>query len=475
MPQQQSRFTRLAMRYRALWQVDPFAAMGIAFLLGLVPFLYAAFTPIGSVTFTRRFENGELFTQSVGYLWAINWWPALTVGFPLILFLALRSVQGTRAAAQAMVKARMFAAPDLSGSVDGVDAAIERLWRRAMVSGLIVFVIGAGVLMADWYCVVHIPLSLRTVVANVVDGASVQGCGSSIAHENDWSISSVFPSVAENAAAQLPSFATNYVFSLYVYLLLAVGAGITLAYFAFIASLSMTVFRIGEGRAGFVIVPNIKSPDPRNRCGFEVLDPVFRPCVYVTIVAFVIVLLTRVQNVFLRSDEATDIFNFLLEDFGNAISRVSIDITNFDAFLSALADGGRDLSNIFDTVSFSDPNSFLGLIAVLAVFVLIALSLSYILRSAANAAKNRVLQELSTAEGETRLEAYYGLSRAKIEKSTTAMESWPLGWPDLRQMLNLLIVGIVCFVFFKLIIIWAGFVVLRILRGQVRPSKQVTQ
>ena len=47
---------------------------------------------------------------------------------------------------------------------------------------------------------------------------------------------------------------------------------------------------------------------------------------------------------------------------------------------------------------------------------------------------------------------------------------WPLSWPRLRQSVRMLLSGIFCFIFYRLALLWVGYVAVRAIQGKLSDS-----
>ena len=92
-----------------------------------------------------------------------------------------------------------------------------------------------------------------------------------------------------------PRSRSLWLFSSYNYVIMALWSGILVAYFGYVLSLAIVVYDLNRERFGFQLVLDLRSSDLRNRRGFELLEPVMRPCIYATIVAFMMAFLMRIR------------------------------------------------------------------------------------------------------------------------------------------------------------------------------------
>lgn len=473
--------------YRALWGLNPYLVASVVSLLGIIPFLLVVQGDgPGSITYymskapeavcdAPAYDAGKCFVKQVGYLYALNWWPALIALFPLALFFAFESVQNTVQVTRRMIKEKMLAAVDWSGAADNIDEVIVGVWKRFAIAGLIIFVLVFFLMYNDWSAVVDCPYKVNTPLGSVtdrilrdrgmqdvLDQLTNAGCATGDNQENDWSVSAVFNrDFGPRALAVIEqghpwAKLSNEIFSAYNYFIAAIWTGGLLAYYSFIVVIALAVVRLNQGERGPVLVLNLKSEDPRKRRGFEDLEPILAPSIYVTIIAFMMAFMMRVQNVYLRDRSAGDIFQFLFGDVSDSVSQmlkgefkreIIIKLLNYD--------------------ELSDPQSLMGAPAILIVFSLSGVVLAYVLRYAAMSAQTRTLKALEDETTAKQVAAYYGLEPDEALKRARDIQTWPLSWPELRRGLAMLGLGVFCYIFYKFAIAWVLVVAIQSLRRYV--------
>jgi len=482
--------------YRSFWLTNPFRIAILAFATGFLPFAVAVqYSSIGDVVYympkdatvvcdQAAIAAGSCIAKQVGYLHALNWWPTFLLLMPFGLFFAFESVQNTEAAIGQMQASRMFARRDWSGPIADLGPVLGRIWRTFFYIGLPVFLTIIAVMVKDWWCVVYWPLRLDVALGDVI-GSSVRealvpahlmeqlrasGCAMPNAHENDWSVSATFGSIANLAPLApgytKPSLLFTQIFSAYNYALMAFWTGVLIAYFGYVLALTIIVYDLDHGRYDFQLVLNLNSADQRKRRGFELLETVFRPCVLVTIFAFMMAFFMRIQNVFLRNTEYPTIYNLLFVDIPDTFGK----FTGFGlvSLLELLWDLQKSLQKFLDFGQFADPQSLLGAPAILIVLGLVTAALGHILRTAAMGAQARVQAALAARDGARKVAAYYQLTEEETTARAGDVQWWPLSWPELRYALRLMISGIFCFVFYRVAFIWMGFVAYRSIQGRWR-------
>lgn len=490
---------RIVSAFERFWQISPFSVAIVAFVLGVIPFLVAVqFTAIGDVAYlmptdahtictTATASNPKCLEKQVGYVHALNWSLVLLVLIPFAMFFAFASVQSTKEALEQMAASRMLVTKDWSQQVTDVKPIMDRLWRRFLLFGTGMFLIIVVLLARDWWCVVHLPLSFDVALGNVFGSAvrealvpeavikalRTTGCAAS-GHENDWSVAATFgsvPGLGDLAPGNMkPSLAVNYVFSAFAYATMALWSGLLFAYFGFVLALTVTIYELNAGRFGCQLVLDLNSSDKRKRFGFEYLEPVFGPCAYVATITFIMAFLMRIQNIYLRDREFSSIYSFMFEDIASALGGLTdIDLTSL---LGKLGDFLTMMKKIFAFNQFADPQSLLGAPAVLIILGVMAAALGFILRRAANDAQRRVLSALDQPGGKAEAAAqYFGLSVSEARARADSVETWPLSWPELRYAMRMFLMGIICYVFYRVAFIWIGVVAARVVYGGLGSKK----
>lgn len=490
--------SRIVSAFERLWQINPFTVAILAFVLGVIPFVVAVhFTPIGDVTylmptdaqticFKTSAANPKCLEKQVGYVHALNWSAVLLILFPFAMFFAFVSVQSTKEALEQMAAGGMLVAKDWSKPITDVKPIMDRLWGRFLLIGTAMFLIMVGLLARDWWCVVHLPLSLNTALGNVFGSArealvpdnvmealQLSKCSPS-GHENDWSVSATFGRIdglgSQVPGSPKPSLVENYAFSAFAYATMALWSGLLFAYFGFVLALTITIYELNKGSFDYQLVLDLRSSDARKRFGFEHLEPVFGPCAYVATIAFIMAFLMRIQNIYLRDREFSSIYDFMFEDIASVLGNLT-DIS-LTSLLGKLGDSLELMKKIFAFNQFADPQSLLGAPAVLIILGIIAAALGFILRKAANDAQRRVLSALDRPGGAGQKAAdHYGLSIAEARARAATVETWPLSWPELRYAMRMFLMGIVCYVFYRVAFIWIGVVTARSVYGGLSSKK----
>jgi hypothetical protein len=489
--------------FQRFWLISPFKIAFTAFSCGFVPFALAVqMSSVGDVAYYMAKTPGAVcdaaaiaakacITKQVGYLHALNWWPTQIILLPFGLFFAFESIQNSKAVLERMLANRMFADPSWTQPTADINPAIRRLWRTFLFVGLPLFLVIAGLFFSDWRCVVYQPIKLGVALgdvigskdleallpAGVIDQLRASGCLLRNAHENDWSVASSFGSVAGLAPLadgyDKPDRDFAFFFATYNYVMMAFWSAVLVAYFGFIMALAIMFYEINRNAFGFQLVPDLNSSDDRERRGFELIEPILRPCIYVTMLAFMMAFLMRIQNIYLRNREHETIYNLLFADIPATFGKIS-------AFgLLGLWEHIKDVENLLSNLTkmlvdfgqYADPQSLLGAPAILLVLSLVTAVLSHILRGAASGAQSRLLSALHNRDLSERVSDYYRLSPSETERRASHMQNWPLSWPEFGYAVRLMLSGLFCYVFYRVAFIWMGYVAYRSIQGRLSERK----
>lgn len=482
--------------FRNFWLINPFRIAILAFATGFLPFAVAVqYSSIGDVAYympkdrtvicdAAAIAAGNCIAKHVGYLHALNWWPTFLFLMPFGLFFAFESVQNTETVLSRMQAGGMFARRDWAGPISDIGPLLARIWRTFFFIGFPIFLIIVALMARDWSCVVYWPLRLDVALGGVLESPARlalvppdllqrlrdAGCAMANAHENDWSVSAAFGSVPLLAPLveghDKPDTLFTQIFAAYNYGLMAFWTGVLISYFGYVLALAIVVHDLDHGRYDYQLVLDLNSGDARKRRGFELMESVFRPCVLVTIFAFMMAFFMRIQNVFLRNTEYATIYNLLFVDIPDTFGKFTgFGILQMTGWLNEIQ---STLKKFLDFGQFNDPQSLLGAPAILIVLGLVTAALGHILRTAAMGAQSRVLEAMGEKHQAHKVAAYYQLSEAETSARAGDVEWWPLSWPELRYAMRLMISGIFCYVFYRVAFIWMGFVAYRSIQGRWR-------
>ena len=477
---------------RRFWGVDPFIVLFIALFLGVVPIVAAVYLlNLGDVThFILRdtveaapcpvdlVGTDQCLEKQVGYGHALNWWPSLAVMMPLAFFFAFTSVQNLQRAFRQMIQDSMFCnrdwqfdLSDTSGEMNrGVYRMVRLIWTCFSLAGLVVALLVGTVVVLDWYCVVHMPL----VTGDLLTASGVRipaVCQDTSGQEVDWSIAAIFTQATQITAPadmRSPSFGLNWGFSAYVYAVMLIELCLLMVYYCYVLALALTIQRLRNGAFDVWLVPKLSSQDPNGRMGFENLEQIFRPCIYVTIISFLVAFAMRIQNEFLRQTEFENIYGFLFQDFIIALrSMFTPSLESFGGFFADLAGDIQTFAVAIDVTGFRDPNSLVGGPLVLIVLSMVTVVLAVILRDTAKEARERVGRALDDPGKKQAVIDFYGLDEATLRARLREMKVWPLSWPKMQQSIRMLILGVVCFVLYQVAFIWAALMLIQMLKGKL--------
>jgi hypothetical protein len=264
-----------------------------------------------------------------------------------------------------------------------------------------------------------------------------------------------------------PGLLFTQIFAAYNYGLMAFWSAVLISYFGYVLALTIVVYDLDHGRYDFQLVLNLNSADARKRRGFELMEGVFRPCVFVTIFAFMMAFFMRIQNVFLRNKDYETIYDLLFVDIPETFGKLT-GLGAIQQWIGWFSELQKTLQKFIDFGEFLDPQSLLGAPAILIVLGLVTAALGHILRTAAMGAQSRVLAALAERDQAHKVAAYYRLSERETSARAGDVQWWPLSWPELRYAVRLMISGIFCYVFYRVAFIWMGYVAYRSIQGRWR-------
>ncbi len=467
--------------------------------------------------------------KSVGYMPALNWSVVLAFLFPITLFFAFRAPRLFQQAISRIHERGMFYVTRRGGRrPPSLRQLRGEVWRLALLIGVPTFILAATTVMLDWRQVVHQPFacldpSLASALA--CEGQPQPPHQSRFANELDWSIAATFTaSYDEHYNLGAPEFKNldssktdpisliasrlnegegnprdlapspltkNYFFSLYVYAVLAVFTGLLLAFYGYLLALALVLERYSRGEGLAVVMPDLLSSDPRR--GFQHFWPPLRAVLVATFIAYIMLYLMRIQNLFLREQSYTNIFAFMFDDILNPLRDfVSLVHLAFSGQVGELIGGqtsavstASDLANVLDP-GLRDPQAYFAVGVLFIGTVVIAILVLIALHDVAARSRDEAIALLDEPASAGSLVDHFkavasrrsqrGQSKAgegeapsveleKLRANALTMDTWPLKWPGLGSALRLLAVGILFMIFYRAMLIWLGLSVLALIRG----------
>jgi hypothetical protein len=415
--------------------VPHWTALGFV-LLGLVLILASRALHIHLFTTTY----GATVSRQVGYLGALNWSIGYTVLFPLVAFLMLVALQSVPKALRNIGALRM-----IRSAIDfrpvSADELIQQWQEDSRIVRLLVFGgIAVAMLSAlgEWAINNLGPLLQQNLIASIP--------------EVDWGLAAAIPDSA--FAGSHPAHTGWY---------LAGNAAFDLACFAFqgivIASIWSFFILMSDlprlllnESAGYRIVPRLTTED--RRCGFEAFEDVLQNALLAGLVTFLMLYLSRVQKLYMRSDGAHSIADFTAND-------LFIGLTQGVAGLFHFSSDSRVLFDINSSSRYAPPvGDILLLVALFLVCAFVFLLTAYTVRQCARRA-NRQAQEYLDADPQRML--FAEMPRETEAMRLREMTFWPMQYPSLSFLTLLILFCATTFVWYRLGLVSLGIVCLTVL------------
>ena len=378
--------------------------------------------------------NGKEIHKQVGFIWAFNWSIGLIVLMPLLLYFGFLSYRGFKTSLASLASKQMVS------KQDGTSVSLDDLfdaWKGILVSLAIIVVVIIGIVLGYAYW------EYREVVGQHFEKDHYPEISlHDPRQEKDWSIAALLTS-AEPEAVEIDKRA-NKVFSLVVYLLLpGLGTGVAFGFFFFLIGFIWYLIKISDK---FVFLPDLNDSDSRR--GFQVFAEVVENAIWVTMTVFLICYLMIIQNLFLR-DESKSIFDFMVPELRKGYEalvggEIEQALSDASGLIVTHPGGGNLQAGLSFVVAF--------LVTVIIVaFVIMSL------RHIARECQQRVLERLKDGQlVPTRAEQ---LNKEEQIKRARDMNYWPASWPKVNTLLLLVFVSVLCIVFYKFGLFFAGAVI----------------
>lgn len=443
-----------------MWSIDPIQTSMASLCAGVL--LVVVSVPLG-LAFVSYDAGGGLIKE-VGLVPSLNWSIVLVFLFPGALFAALRTRRFLERTLKALPQNRMLVRRDWSqASEEDAALLVADVWRAGAPVGLFLFSIALGVGVWDYFTVVYSPL--LTGELPVAPGET------DFAREIDWSIAAL---LVDRATTDVPGVTTNLVFSTIAYVLLIGQIAYLFSFFGLLVGLAIILSGLSEGDRAVLITPDATSEDRRR--GFERFTGFFMGVLAVAMLCYLACYFMRVQNLFLRTHEYGRIDQLLFNPIAASLSDkldvpvdwesglMTVAMTVAKLIAKALM---RFLNSVFTTGDLADLQAYLGIGMILISVLLVVMALFAVLRGAAQDSRQIIEQAIADPEQATAVEAYYGLSRETIRERVKeqGMDEWPLEWPTLNTFVTYLALGLACFFFYRLALLWIALQLWQILRS----------
>lgn len=351
--------------------------------------------------------------KQVGFLFAPNWTISPLLIFPLVGALTLLFVSRVDRTIRDLVERKMLFDVDSRQFLSG-PGAVTRNWndllKVALWAWLVLTVLGVFISVKEWRDASYVPLhKYENAQAMEDDLYKQQEEGKKGPKEEkdgkveiDWSVANLIKPVGRVA---------NWLFSLAAFLLLQ-GTMLALVALYLVVGVAFGALVIGlSGQGRIILLPELSSQDDRK--GFEVFTGLGSELILTSLCLFSAFYLTILQNIYLRDERATSIYQMLVEPIR-----------------LGMADGewGMLLSPDFST-NFSSGFALLG--GILVLFLVLLVIPGILLSYAASRSRDCALRLARAPEGE----ALLGMTRAEAEAKLEPMKVWPYRYYSMNMLL----------------------------------------
>ncbi len=384
--------------------------------------------------------------KQVGFIPALNWSIVLLFLFPAAMFTALRTMRLLRRAFLDLPSHHMLASRDWSPASEAqAQALLQKVWQASTPIGMLFFVVALGLGLWDFLTVVWNPVT-RGALA-VAPGAA------DFTQEIDWSVSALFGGLTNGP---LPSRMGDLCFSALAYLVLCGQMALLLSFYGILVGLSAVLYGLSEGDAQTLrLVPDATDDDKRR--GFQRFEPFFLGVLSVTLLGYLSGYLMRIQNLYLRDMGSLRIDQMIFNQISDQLTGDWELPHDVQSAIDFVVQKVSDLAHaVFTTGDLGDTQSYLGIALLLVIMLLVSLALFAVLRGTAHEGQHMLERELGEAPKQAAIAQFYGMPVDAIKTSVGAanMEVWPLKWPTLNGVIAYLSLGVACFFFYRLAILW---------------------
>lgn len=437
--------------FRAIWTINPIWGATVSLCAGMMISIASFPTHLAFVSY----DAGNGLMKQVGFIPSLNWSIVLVSLFPTAIYTALRSCRQLNKTILSLPNVRMLATKDWQPAKPAdAEMLLAQVWSAAAPVGIIFFLAGLCVGFWDYKAVVLDALLSGALPIAPGDADFVK--------ELDWSIAALFGPISDDA---VPSVTANLVFSSVAYLLLFVQLSLLLSFYGLLIGLSVVLSRLSDDALPVRLIPDVTSSDRRR--GFQRYSTFFLGVLSVSLIAYLCCYLMRVQNLFLRDRTYGRLDQMIFNDLSSILSdRVGL-FDDLPSFFSELSEALFQFSDaIFMTGNLADTQAYLGIGLILILVFLIVLAFFSILRGTAEESRQLVHQEIELGDAKPRIEQFYGLSAptvmARVEPD--GMDEWPLKWPKLNAFIAYMALGLACFFFIRLALLWIALQLWQLLR-----------
>lgn len=442
--------------FRAFWSINPIWGSAISLCAGLLTVIASFPLHLAFVTY----KSGDL-TKQVGFIPSLNWSLVLVFLFPAAIFAGQQTARHLVTTFRDLPYRHMLARGDWTPATsEDAEALLSDVWRAGAPIGIFFFVLVLAVGAWDFSVVVLDPL---------LKGALPIAPGQTdFERELDWSIAALFAGISDDPR---PSVAANLAFSAVAHLLLLSQIAYLLSFYGILIGLSAVLYRFAEDRQPVRLTPDVTSTDRRR--GFQRFSGFFMGALTVSVLAYISCYFMRVQNLYLRDGEAGRVDQLMFNYIAGSLSEKIYVPHDIQSFLYFLANSALEISNaVFATGDLGDVQAYLGVGMILIGVLVVVVALFTILRGAAEEAGRGVERALADGATTSAVTSYYGLPAEVVAErvGTDGMDEWPLKWPRLNTFLAYTALGLACFFFYRLALVWIAIQVWYLLQFHPREK-----
>jgi len=382
--------------------------------------------------------DGKTFAKEVGFLSALNWSLGSVLVIPALFAFGLHTYRQLPRIFGQLAKRHMVVDAELKP----VDAAqIYEQWRGSArvisVVSACALAVAIGYGLWEYYYVIGQHYLRGGFPADVKLTDAYQ--------ERDWSVAALLGAPESQGISK----AANGVFALIVYVLYAgLAPGFVLMIYVYLIGVAMFVYALAHREQGLRLIPDLSGGDAiyDRRAGLQAFEPLVQNALFVTLLSFLLLFLTHLQNVYLRVPVSS-----LAEFAFPNLSGTELGLLGVVEAIAGAITARAGLANLNSAFSYGF-GSFL--------FVIVLAILAVTLRMAAQRSRARLAEHIGDENAP--LPAWLApLGREKCLARLDGMSMWPARWPRVNQLVLATIVAAVCLVFYKLglIVVVAGLLI----------------
>ena len=376
------------------------------------------------------YRRGEIEKQ-VGFIYAPNWSLNYAIVIPLTLYFCVSALHGVRHVILQLTQKRML-----------VDSACKPISQQKIAQEWDKVATSA----AKWVVV----LGCIALAASLIEGFYASPFGHNAEEVQSLRVSKVDWSMKALVYPEEVGKISNGLFTLAAFLAQAAAATACLAFITFLMGFAYLIYSFTLPDKEIRLIPDVDSDDTRR--GFEVFGLLIENILLASVFFFCVFYLTRIQRVYMES-KAASILTFIRDDVAYGF---------FNGVLKLFQGGDFSLLHAGDNISYGELMVSAGNVIMLVFVVMIP---AIILRQAAMRSRDQFqsLQDFSCD-----ISHVTHLNSEECKKRMEAMDFWPMRYPRPNQLILAAVLAMGCFVFYRLTLVLAGFVLAVALKEAVR-------